>query len=435
MRTLPHWCRESVQLLLVCSLSALFAVSARAEKVSLKRAVELALTHSAAAGIAAADEQRAFAAYREARSQYIPQAQVGSGLGDSWGYPLSLEGAAPSLVNVTAQSPLFNPALRDFVKATRNEYEATSAGTKDRRNQIMQETALAYLELMKWEAQIEPLQRQQEDARRMEQVVSQRVQEGVDSAQTTPKARLATARAHLRITQAQSAVEALRATLSQLTGIPADSIQTDADSVTPLPNTVQPASAENSPAVMIARQHAIAQSFRARAEHRSLWPSVDFASQYAVLAKFNNWLQFFPTKAFERNNATIGVVIRFPFFNPAQHAHAEAADADAIRANHEVELTKNQVSQETLKLQRSVEQLKAAQEVSELEYEISQSEADAIEVRMNSGTATVHDAANARAEMSAKYGALEDANFQLLRARIALLRSAGELESWVEQGK
>jgi len=421
-------------LLLVCSLSALLAVSARAEKLSLKRAVELALTHSAAAGIAAADEQRAFSAYREARSQYIPQAQVGSGLGDSWGYPLSLEGAAPSLVNVTAQSPLFNPALRDYVRATRKEYEATSAGTKDRRNQIMQETALTYLELMKWEAQIDHLQRQQEDAQRMEQVVSQRVQEGVDSAQTTQRARLATARAHLRITQAQSAVEALRATLSQLTGISADSNQTDADSVTPLPDRVQPASAENSPAVMIARQHAIAQGFRARAEHRSLWPSVDFASQYAVLAKFNNWVQFFP-RAFERNNATIGVVIRFPFFNAAQHAHAEAADADAIRANHEVELTKNQVSQETLKLQRSVEQLKAAQEVSELEYEISQSEADAVEVRMNSGTATVHDAANARAEMSAKYGALQDANFQLLRARVALLRSAGELESWVEQGK
>ncbi len=434
MSILLHSCRKSVQLLLVCSLSAVLAVSARAEKLSLKRAVELALTHSAAAGIAAADEQRAFSAYREARSQYIPQAQVGSGLGDSWGYPLSLEGAAPSLVNVTAQSPLFNPALRDYVRATRNEYEATSAGTKDRRKQIMQETALTYLELMKWEAQIEPLQRQQEDAQRMEQVVSQRVQEGVDSAQTTQRARLATARAHLRITQAQSAVEALRATLSQLTGISADSIQTDADSVTPLPDRVQPASAENSPAVMIARQHAIAQGFRARAEHRSLWPSVDFASQYAVLAKFNNWVQFFP-RAFERNNATIGVVIRFPFFNAAQHAHAEAADADAIRANHEVELTKNQVSQETLKLQRSVEQLKAAQEVSELEYEISRSEADAIEVRMNSGTATVHDAANARAEMSAKYGALQDANFQLLRARVALLRSAGELESWVEQGK
>jgi outer membrane protein TolC len=159
---------------------------------------------------------------------------------------------------------------------------------------------------------------------------------------------------------------------------------------------------------------------------------MDFATQYAVLAKFNNWTQFFPTKAFERNNATVGVVIRFPFLNFSQKAHAEAADADAIHATKEVEVTKNQVSQETLKLQRAVQQLTAAQEVSELEYEIAKSNADAVEIRMNAGTASIHDAANARTEVTEKYSAGQDANFQLLRARIGLLRATGELESWAE---
>ena len=135
----------------------------------------------------------------------------------------------------------------------------------------------------------------------------------------------------------------------------------------------------------------MAQSFRARAEHRALWPSVDFATQYAVLAKFNNWLQFFPTKAFERNNATVGVVIRFPFLNFSQRAHAQAADAEATRATKEVESTKNQISQELLKLQRSVEQLQAAQDVSQLEYELAQSNVNAVEIRMSSGTAGMHD--------------------------------------------
>lgn len=436
MRPLSYWRGMAVWLLLAGALPALLTVSARAEKLSLKSAVERALTHSPAAGIASADEQRAFASYQEARSQYVPQVVVGSGLGDSWGYPLSLEGSAPSLFNVTAQSALFNPALRDFVRAAHNEYESTATATKDRRNEIIQETVLTYLELVKWEAQIEPLQRQQEDAKKMEQVVSQRVQEGVDSAQMNQRARLATARAHLRITQAQSAIETLRGSLSQLTGIPAASVETDSDSITPMPDAgAEPVNAETSPAVVVARQHAIAAGFKARAEHRSLWPTMDFATQYAVLAKFNNWLQFFPTKAFERNNATVGVVIRFPIFSAAQRAHAQAADAEAARATHEVEVAKNQVSQETLKLQRSVEQLKAAQAVSELEYEIAQSDADAVEVRMNAGTATVHDAANARAEMSAKYSALQDANFQLLRARVALLRATGELEAWVDQGR
>jgi len=284
------------------------------------------------------------------------------------------------------------------------------------------------------------LREQQDDASRMEQVVGQRVEQGVDSQQLGKQARLISARARLHMAQAEGAIDVLRERLSQLTGMPAASIATDGESVATLPEMQREPDlaakvAQSSPAVLYAQQHAIAQSFRARAEHRSLWPSADFASQYAVLAKFNNWLQFFPPHAFERNNATIGVVIRFPFLNYSQRAHAQAADADAIRARKEVESTKNQVSQETLRLQRSVEQLTAAQEVSQLEYEIAQADVQSVDVKINEGSGSVHDAANARTEMFEKYNALQDANFELLRAQIALLRATGKLESWVQQGK
>jgi outer membrane protein TolC len=422
---------------LMFSLLASLAVPSWGEPLTLKRAVELSLTHSPLAGEASADEQRAFASMREARDQYVPAVNVGSGLGDSWGYPLSLEGSAPSLFNVSAQSAMFNPALREFVRAARSEYKATGETSKDRRNQIVQDTTLTYLELVKWEQLIDHLLQQHEDALKMEQVVEQRIQEGVDSEQMRTQARLVTARAHLRVTQAQGAVDVLRSALSQLTGLSATTIQTAPDSVPALPEIVAETdltakAAESSPAVLAAREHAIAQGFRARGEHRALWPSLDFATQYAVLAKFNNWTQFFPSKAFERNNATIGVVIRFPLLNFSQKAHAEAADADAIHAKKEVEVAKNQVSQETLKLQRAVQQLTAAQEVSELEYEIAKSNVDALDIKMNAGTASVHDAANARTGMTEKYSALQDATFQLLRARIGLLRATGELEAWAE---
>ncbi len=437
MRPQPPLYRTACALLLAFYL---FPRCATAEPLSLKRAVALALAHSPAASQAGADEQRAFASYREARDQYIPQLTIGSGLGDSWGYPLSLEGSAPSLVNATAQSPLINPALRDFVKAARNEYQATQAATKDRRSQIVQDTSLTYLELLKWEKLVDHLQRQRDDASKLEQMVGQRVEQGVDSQQARKEARLASARARLHLAQAEGAIDVLRSTLSQLTGLPTASIQMDSDSVAALPEVQRDTGlaarvAESNPAVLFAQQHALAQGFRARGEHRSLWPTLDFASQYAVLAKFNNWTQFFPTRAFERNNATLGIVIRFPFLNFSQRAHAEAADADAIRAHREIDSTKAQVSQQTVKLQRAVEQLTAAQEVSQLEYELAQANVEAVGVRTNSGTASIHDAANARTEMFEKYSALEDANYELLKARVSLLRATGELEAWVEQGK
>lgn len=426
--------------LLVTLVATCAAFPVTAETISLKRAVELALAHSPAAAEANADNQRAFASYREAKDQYLPQLTVGSGLGDSWGYPLSLEGSAPSLVNVTAQSALFNPALRDFVRAARLEYKAIGEENKDRRNQIVQDTVLTYLELVKWEQEIDQLRQQHEDALKAQEIVDQRVQAGVDSQQIGKQARLAAARTSLRIIQAEGAIDVLRINLSQLTGVPVNSLQIAPDSVPGLPEI--PAKSdeytkaeESNPAVLFAQQHAIAQSFRARGEHRSLWPSADFATQYAVLAKFNNWTQFFPNNVFERNNATIGVVIRFPFFNPSQRAHAQAADAEAIRANKEVAATKNQVSQQTLKLRRSVEQLRAAQEVSELEYEIAQSNVETMDIRIKSGTSTINEGDQARVDLFEKFNALQDANFQLIRARVGLLRATGELESWVDQGK
>src|SRR5437899_780148 len=88
----------------------------RAEPLPLKRVVELAISHSTVTGATAADEQRAFASYHEARNQYIPQVVAGAGLGASWGFPLSLEGAAPSIFNLNTQSALLNPSLRQFVK-------------------------------------------------------------------------------------------------------------------------------------------------------------------------------------------------------------------------------------------------------------------------------------------------------------------------------
>jgi outer membrane protein TolC len=425
---------------LLLFLIVLFVNAASAaEPLTLKRAVELALVHSPAAGQAIADEQRAFASYRETKDQFIPQVLIGSGLGESWGYPLSLEGSAPSLVNVTAQSALFNVALRNGLRAARSEYKATQIESKDRRNQIVQDTTLAYLELIKWQQLTQPLQEQRDDAAKVEQIVEQRIQQGIDSPEQRMEARLATARAKLRIAQAQGAMDVLLSTLSQLTGMPANSIQVDSDSVPALPEIPQTdttaEAVKSNPLVEFAQVHADAQNFRARAEHLALWPSVDFAAQYAALAKFNNWVQFFPVGAFQRNNASIGVVIRFPFFSASQHAHAQAADADALRARKDLEATKNQVSQETLKLQHSVEQLAAAQEVSELEYEIAKSDVNVVDIRINSGGATVHDAANARTQASDKYNALQDANFQLLRARIALMRLKGELESWAEQSK
>jgi outer membrane protein TolC len=411
-----------------------------AEQLPLKRAVELALAHGTTMQASHIDEQRAFAAYHEVRNQYLPQLSVGSGLGKSYGYPLSLEGSAPSIVNTTAQSALFNPALRDFVRAAKTEWQETTVQTKDQRNQVIQDTVLSYAELSKWETLMSHLSHDYEDALKMEQVVNQRVTAGVDNPLNRNQARLNAARVYFHISQAQGAIDVLRNRLSQLTGLRATAIETVPESIPSLPevkqedNLAAKATQEN-PLIQIADIRATALALRARGEHRAMWPSVDFAAQYALLATFNNYQQFFQPHSFQPNNATVGIEMRFPFLNPPQHARAQAADAAALHARKDAEATRNQVSEQTLKLQRSVAQLAALQQVVDLEYLIANSNLEATQTRVDAGSATLHDLDDARNQTNERYDTLQDTNFELQRARISLLRATGELEAWVGVGK
>jgi outer membrane protein TolC len=411
-----------------------------AEQLPLKRAVDLALAHSTTIEASHIDEQRAFASYQELRNQYLPQLVIGSGLGKSWGYPLSLEGSAPSIVNTTAQSALINPALRDFMRAAKTEWQGSTAQAKDQRSQVIEDTVVSYAELSKWETLITRLSQEYEDALKMEQIVNQRIQEGVDSPLIRNQARLNGARVYMHISQAQGAIDVLRNRLSQLTGLPATAIETVPESIPALPEVKQEdnlaaRAAQESPLIQIADNRATALAFRARGEHKAMWPTVDFAAQYGLLSTYNNYQDFFRPGSFQRHNATVGVAIRFPFLSPTQHAHAQVADAQALHAKKDVEATRNQVSEQTLKLQRSVQQLAAAQQVVDLEYQIAKSNLDATQVKLDAGNATLHDLDDARNQANERYNVLQDANLELTRARISLLRATGELESWAGVGK
>jgi outer membrane protein TolC len=419
---------------------ALLAAVAGAETIPLKRAVEIAVAHSSTMAASHADEQRAFAQYLEERNQYLPQLSVGSGLGPpTLGYPLTLEGIAPSLVNINASSAVFNLGLQDFIRAARSEYVESQVQTKDQREQVIQDTVLTYAELCKWQGVSSYASREYDAALKAEQAVNQRVEQGVDSALARNQARLVTARIYLRISQAQGSIDVLRHRLAQLTGLPAESIEADADSIPKLPEVKQnedlAQTAEATLPVEIADLRAKAFELRARGEHRAMWPTLDFAGQFAYFAKYTGYQDYFQKGSFQAENGSVGVVIRFPFFNFSQRAHAKVADADAQHARRDVEGTKAKISEQALRLQRSVDQLSAAQQVNELEYEIAKANLEAAQVKAESGGATWHDEEDARVQASEKFGALQDANFELERVRIQLLRATGEIGDWAGVGK
>src|ERR1700678_2571738 len=128
-----------------------------APSISFRNAIELALEHSGVMGIAAINQWRARKTYEELRANYIPQLTVGSALGYSYGFPLTLEGSAPSVVNFNPVQSLFNISLRNSMRAAKIEWQATSLDVQDKRNSVILDTALSYTQLSQLTKKIETL--------------------------------------------------------------------------------------------------------------------------------------------------------------------------------------------------------------------------------------------------------------------------------------
>jgi len=407
--------------------------AAAAQPITFRQAIELALQHSGVMSIATVNQWRSYKAYMEVRNHYLPQLTVGSGLGYSYGFPLTLEGSAPSVVNFTSTQSLFNLSLKQFVKAAKIDWKAQSFDVEDKKNGVILDVALSYEQLNNVTSRIAALKRAQEAADKAEYISEQRLKEGVDSQLDLTKSQLVAARVRLRIAEAEGQQDVLREHLAKLVGLTPAEIAVDGSSIPELPLISQEddysaRAMANSPTVHLAEQKALAADANAKGEHRANLPFADLASQYAYLARFNNYDLYF--LRYSANNLAAGLNIKFPFMNFVQKAHAQQADADAIVAHKQAELAKNQVAEDALKLQRSIRQLQAARDVAKLDWQVSQGELDAMGAKDQSGLATPRDEQNARLEANDKQAAYLDAEFELAKAELQLLRITGELENW-----
>src|SRR5947209_800848 len=86
------------------ALRVLTAISERQEP----NADDLEMLKSYAPLLARLDEVKARQAVRSARDPFFPRLVVGSGLAYSNGFPMSIEGSAPSIVQAQARAFIFN---------------------------------------------------------------------------------------------------------------------------------------------------------------------------------------------------------------------------------------------------------------------------------------------------------------------------------------
>src|SRR5205085_2066112 len=101
-----------------------------------------------------------------------------------------------------------------------------------------------------------------------------------------------------------------------------------------------------------------------------------------------------------------------------------------IRARKDAQAAKDQVSLETLRLRRGVEQAAAARDVADLQYQLAQSGLASAQARMQATTGTLNELQFAQLQADLRSTEVMDADFELERAELQLLRATGNLEKW-----
>ena len=172
-----------------------------------------------------------------------------------------------------------------------------------------------------------------------------------------------------------------------------------------------------------------------RQEYR---PVFALGLNYSRYAEFNNYQNYY--LRFQHNNFGIGLNITIPVFDETKHAHAKGSAAEAVHALAQADYTRDQQSEAQLELEKSLRTLVAQQNVAELQQELAQDQLNAVAIQLQNGpgapgAAPVTPKDDQQARINERRYAIDllDANFQLLQAKLNLLRMKGMIETWAMQ--
>jgi outer membrane protein len=399
--------------------------------VTLKRAIELALQNSKEIQVAKIQASLADHAAQITKAQFMPNLYAGSGAGYTNGIPETPGGRAPSVFNVTYTEQVFNEPLRGQAKEMQEQAKAQKIALEDAKNSVITRTAMAYLELAKVRHSLELLGKEQESAEKIVQVTQERQGEGFELPVEVTKAQLIKAQVVQRILHLEGREDELEVFLRYQLGLP----ETQAIEVTPeeLPgeaeqagDTLIAAAMINNAGLRLAESDVRAKEFRLKGERRGYFPTLELVSIYSVLAKFNNYSEFF--NHFQRNNYNAGIDMRVPIFSAQTRAAVGLAQVNLDAAKASLTNKRSELSAEVRQKTRRVRETGAAKEVARLELQLAQQNVAVQQAQFEEGKLGLRDMEKARLDENEKWMTYLDANFQKQQAQLDLLKTAGQLD-------
>jgi outer membrane protein TolC len=414
-------------------LLAFGTVAARAqdaEKLSLRQAVTLALQNSHELALARVQYTVARDAASVDRAEFRPNLYTGSGAAYTSGFPSTPSGQAPSIFNLSYVQTLFNLPLRGQLKAAEERAESQKVEMDGVRDDVIVRTASAYLELAKVRHSLELFRTEQASGEKILGVTRDRAAAGQELPIEITRGELTMARIAERLIKLEGRDEILSVQIRNLTGVPeGQSIHVDTEEPSFATDQQEAGlmglAVQYSPRIREAEKERSARADILRGEKGGYWPTVNFITQYEVLGKFNNYLEFF--NHFQRNNVTIGVDVHVPIFSSKTTANVALAKSQLNAAELTLGNTRQEVRLDVQQKARSVRELEATREVARLALKLAQETLQTVQAKFDQGQAALREIEQARLNESEEWVAFLDADFARQQGQLTLLQATGQL--------
>ena len=405
--------------------------------MTLRQAVETALKQNSDIALSRLDEEKARQAVRLAKDPFMPRITVGSGLAYTSGFPMSIEGSAPSVIQANATQFLFNRPQSLAVSQAREDARGASLSAESKRGEVAFLAASLYLDAGR-AVRIGALARK--DAGSLQQVldtVRAQVREGRALPLAEKQAAYNVARAVALADGLEDDCAGAETSLAVALGFSAE------DRVLPVeedpPAFALPPSEEQALQTTLQsnldlrklESQIASKQLEMRGQNAARLPRADLVAQYGMLAKFNNYDQYF--QKFQRNNGQVGVSLQLPLFaGPGVSAQAARSAADAARLKIECDNARNRIRSDIQASFREVKRAGTAAEVARLDLEVAREQLSVNLAQMQEGRATLRQVEESRIVENDKWIAFYDAQYSIERAQWNVLRLTGQLTASIE---
>jgi outer membrane protein len=417
-------------LLLCVSAAAAFA---EVHPLTLRQAVEIALKESPDLVLSRLDQQKADAAIRIAKDPFVPKLYAGSGLAKVWGYPTSIEGSAPSIIQTRTDMALFNRPKTFELARVRETARGAGIDTESKSDQVAYQTATMFLDAQQLDRNKRSLQLEVESLQRVSSATVEQVEEGRQLAIENKRVAVEVARASQRLAALNGDLDYSEASLAVVLGYAA------ADRVQPreeeraafeVPESEQAAlelALQNNKDIRKLESQLQAKGFEVKEAEATRLPVIDLVAQYALLAK-TNYQNFFTR--FQRNNGELGVSIQIPLITgSASKGLAAQAQTDILELRTQMGQIRNRIQLDTQKSFQELQKARSAQEVARLDLDYTRDQVSLLLAQLGEGRATQQQVDNARLTEQEKWTAFYDTQHAVENARLDLLRQTGTLRA------